>query len=146
MAGHAAIPFGNVRYLDTSYGVRAEAAVKMSPRDFNFVLDAAQFNRAADLVNLAVSSRPLDEHKSQADMERESKDALNALESLPVGKGRFKILDSRTNKSGGSQGLGTIEWLKFNVELHVPCSFEISDSVGITLDRGKCPNDRKKPN
>jgi hypothetical protein len=138
--------FGNVRYLDTSYGIRAEAAVKMSPRDFNFVLDQAQFNRAADLVNLAVNSRPLNEHKSQADLDRESNDALNALESLPVGKGRFKILDSGTNKSGGSNGLGTIEWLKFSVELHVPCNFEITDSVDIALDRRKCPSGRKKPN
>jgi hypothetical protein len=138
--------FGNVRYLDTSYGVRAEAAVKMSPRDFNFVLDQDQFNRAADLVNLAASSRPLNEHKSQADLDRESKDALNALESLPVGKGRLEIVDSRINKSGGSNGLGAIEWLKFSVELHVPCNFETTDSADISLDRGKCPNDRKKPN
>jgi hypothetical protein len=109
--------FGNARYLDTSYGARAEDAVK-GPRDFNFALDQQQFHRAAELVNLGVSSHPLSAHKSEAELDKESEDAIAALESLSIGKGRLQILDSRVDGSAGQDGLGAIEWLKFRVELH----------------------------
>jgi len=134
--------FGNIRYLDTSYGTPAEDAVK-GPRDFNFVLDQGQFRRAADLVNLAVSSHPLSEHKSEAEFDQESQNALATLESWSVGKGRLQILDSRVDRSAGQDGLGAIEWLKFRVELHVPCNFTISDSLGLSIDRSQCSSERK---
>ncbi|HEX3544661.1 MAG TPA: hypothetical protein VHT31_09065 [Candidatus Acidoferrum sp.] len=137
--------FGNVRYLDTSYGTRAEDAVKESPRDFNFVLDQRQFHPAADYVNLAVSSRPLSEHKSEAGFDQESQNALAVLESMSIGKGRLQILDSRVDSSAGQDSLGTIEWLKFRVELHVPCDFTISDSPGLFIDWSQCSSQRKKP-
>ncbi|HXO62398.1 MAG TPA: hypothetical protein VN850_11345, partial [Candidatus Acidoferrales bacterium] len=135
--------FGNVRYLDTSYGARAEDSVKESPRDFNFVLNQQQFHRAADLVDLAVSSHLVSEHKSEAEFDRESQDAIAALESLPIGKGRLQILDSHVNRSAGQDGLGTIEWLKFQVELHVPCNFTVSDSAGLSIDRSQCSSESK---
>lgn len=130
--------FGNIRYLDTSYGTKAEDAVKLSPRDFNFVLDQGQFDRAADLVNLAVSSHPVDDHKSDADHEMEGSDAVAALESISIGKGRLEIIDSRVDRAGGDHGLGAIEWLKFKIELHVPCDFAISDSADMVIDRAGC--------
>jgi hypothetical protein len=136
--------FDNVRYLDTSYGTRAEDAVKQSPRDFNFVLDQRQFNRAAGLVNLGVSSRPHDEQKSDVELGQESQNALAALESMSIGKGRLQILDSRINSSAGQDGLGAIEWLKFRVELHVPCNFTVSDSPGLSIDRSQCSSEVKK--
>jgi hypothetical protein len=136
--------FGNVRYLDTSYGTPAEDAVK-GPRDFNFVLDQQVFHRAAELVNLGVSSHPLSEHKSEAELDKESQDAIAALESLSIGKGRLQILDSRVDGSAGQDGLGAIEWLKFRVELHVPCNFIVSDSPGLSIDRSQCSSERKKP-
>lgn len=138
--------FGNVRYLDTSYGVRADQAVKQTPRDFNFVLGEAQFLRAAELVDLGISSRPVNDHQSAAKIERESKDALAVLESLPVGKGRLEIIDSHVDKSAGRDGLGAIEWLKFKVELHVPCDFEVVGSTDIFIDRASCSDDEKKLN
>ena len=137
--------FDNVRYLDTSYGTRAEDAVKESPRDFNFALDQKQFLHAADLVNLGVSSRPLSEHKSEAELDKESQDALAELESLSIGKGRLQILDSRVDSSAGQDGLGAIEWLMFRVELHVPCNFTVSDSPGLSIDRSQCSSERKNP-
>jgi hypothetical protein len=134
--------FGNIRYLDTSYGTKAEDAVKVSPRDFNFVLDQEQFDRAAGLVNLAISSHPADDHKSDAEPEKEGSDAIAALESMPIGKGRLEIIDSRVNGSGGDHGLGGIEWLKFKVELHVPCNFDVADSADIVIDRAGCADKR----
>lgn len=130
--------FGNIRYLDTSYGTKAEDAVKVSPRDFNFVLDQEQFNCAADLVNLAISSHPVDDHKSDAGHEKEGSDAVAALESMSIGKGRLEIIDSRVNRPGGEHGLGAIEWLKFKIELRVPCDFAISDSADMVIDRAGC--------
>ena len=112
--------------------------MKISPRGFNFVLDQEQFDRAAGLVNLAISSHPVDDHKSDAEREKEGSDAVAALESMPIGKGRLEIIDSRVNRSGGDRGLGAIEWLKFKVELRVPCDFAISDSADIVIDRARC--------
>jgi hypothetical protein len=137
--------FGNVRYLDTSYGTPAEDAVKESPRDFNFVLGQQQFHHAADLVNLAVSSHPFSEHKSEAEFDQESQNALATLESMSIGKGRLQILDSRIDGSAGQDGLGAIEWLKFRVELHVPCNFTVSDSPGLSIDRSQCASEGKNP-
>jgi hypothetical protein len=137
--------FGNVRYLDTSYGTRAEDSVRESPRDFNFVLDREQYHRAADLVNLGVSSRPHDQQKFDVELDHESQNALAMLETLPVGKGRLQILDSRVDRSAGQDELGAIEWLKFRVELHVPCNFTVSDSPGLSIDRTQCSSEGKKP-
>jgi hypothetical protein len=137
--------FGNVRYLDTSYGTRAMESIAKSPRDFNFVLDQQQFHRAAGLVDLAVSSHPLSKHKSEAEFDKESQDAIAALESLSIGKGRLQILDSRVDNSGGQDGLGAIEWIKFRVELHVPCNFKVSDSPGLSIDRSRCSGEHKNP-
>ena len=135
--------FGNSRYLDTSYGTRAEDSVKETPRDFNFVLDQQQFHRAADLVNLGVSSRAASEEKSEAEFEQESQNALAVLESMPIGNGRLQILDSRVDRSAGQDGLGAIEWLKFHVELHVPCNLTVPDSPGLSIDRSQCSSEPK---
>jgi hypothetical protein len=134
--------FGNIRYLDTSYGTKAVDAVKVSPRDFNFVLDQEQFDRSVGLVNLAISSHPAGDHKSDAEHEKEGSDAVAALESMSIGKGRLEILDSRVDRSGGDHGLGAIAWLKFKVELHVPCDFAIGDSADIVIDRASCAGKR----
>ena len=130
--------FGNIRYLDTSYGTKAEDAVKISPRDFNFVLDQEQFNRAADLVNLAISSHPVDDHKSDAEHEKDGSDAIAAIESMSIGKGRLEIIDSRVDGSAGEHGLGAIEWLRFKVDLRVPCDFALGDSADMVIDRAGC--------
>jgi len=137
--------FENIRYLDTSYATRAEDAVKDSPRDFNFVLDQEQFHRAADLVNIAAYSHPVNLESSNVEFDKESQDAIGALESMSIGKGRLQILDSRVDRSAGQDGLGAIEWLKFRVELHVPCNFTVPDATGLSIDRSQCSSERKNP-
>jgi hypothetical protein len=134
----------NDLYVDTTYGVKADLAVKLSPRNFNFALNGGQYDRAQKLVELAIMSHPLEDHRSAAEFERESVEAIAALELLPIGKGRFTIVDSRVDQSGGAQDEGTIEWLKFQVELHVPCSFAVADSREMSIDRKKCSDDQKR--
>jgi hypothetical protein len=135
--------FENIGYLDTSYGTRAEDAVKDSPRDFNFVLDQEQFHRAADLENITAYSHPVNLESSNVEFDKESQVAIATLESMSVGKGRLQILDSRVDRSAGQDGLGAIEWLKFRVELHVPCNFTVADSVGLSIDRSQCSSEHK---
>jgi len=129
----------NPRYLDTSYGVSAKESVERSPREFNFVLNEQEYKRTADLVEKAVMSRPQSDNRSEAEIEKESQDAAEALLNLPVAKGWLSILDSRietADKSGG----GRIEWLKFKVDLRVPCDFAVlTDSPGMLVDDSQCP-------
>jgi hypothetical protein len=134
----------NVRYLDTSYGTTAKEAVENSPRDFNFVVNEQQFKRASGLVEMAIMSRPQSDRKSQPEIDRESTDAIRELGAIAVAKGRLTILDSRIADATDKGGPGSIEWLKFKVELHVPCGFAtIVDSSEVQIDRAKCSDELK---
>lgn len=131
--------FNNVRYLDTSYGTSAKQAVEYSARDFNFVLNPEQYKRASDLVEMGVSSHPATDQRSQQQLEKETDDAIRALEALPVAKGRLTILNSRIHEVPEKNSSGSIEWLKFRVELHVPCGFlGLIESADLQIDRANC--------
>jgi hypothetical protein len=137
--------YGNVRYLDTSYGTSAKKAVADSPRDFNFVLNEQQFKYAADLVEMAIMSRPQSDTRSKEEIERESDAAIESLFALHVAKGRLAILDSRVAPSVGEGDLGSIAWLKFKVELHVPCDLiSGATSAEVSVDRTRCSSERKQ--
>ena len=130
----------NPSYLDTSYGMSAKEAVSQSPRDFNFVLDDQQYNRAADLLEKASMSRPQSDNRSKAEIEKETREATDSLMNFPVAKGMLFILDSRIKPSEKNGDGGTIEWLRFKVELRVPCDFALpADSAGMTVDDSQCP-------
>jgi hypothetical protein len=136
----------NVRYLDTTYGTTAKEAVEYSPRDFNFVLNEQQFKQASDLVEMAIMSHPLSDHRSQQELDKESMDAGRTLQALPVAKGRLTIMNSRVADPDPTEkgDLGSIDWLKFKVELHVPCGFAtISDSSEVQIDKAKCSDKLK---
>jgi Regulator of Chromosome Condensation (RCC1) repeat protein len=131
----------NARYLDTSYGVTAKEAVQSSPYDFNFVQSQQQFEEASDLVDKAIMSTSASDRRSREEIAEESaKAADRLLTGLSVCKGRLVILDSRTGNSDKTAGKEGIEWLKFRVDLRVPCSFNPgSKAAGITVDRSRCP-------
>lgn len=134
----------NVRYLDATYGTTPKEAVKYSPRDFNFVLNEQQFKRASDLVEMAIMSRPQSDHRSQQELDKESMDAVQALMALPVAKGRLTIMNSRVTDPTEKGDFGSIDWLKFKVELHVPCGFAtIADSSEVQIDKAKCSDKLK---
>lgn len=135
--------FQNIRYLDTSYGISAKQAVAYSPRDFNFVVDQQQYEHAAELVEHSAVSHSQSEHKTQQEFEKESQDALQKLEELPVSKGRLTILQSRVTETG-NDGLGSIEWISFRVELHVPCDFvTLNGATDLQIDKSKCSAEAK---
>lgn len=107
--------FENARYLDTSYGVAAQEAVRNSPREFSFVLNCADFETESKRVDLAIY--PSAASKQEVD------DALAKLGSSPLGKGRLWIEDSKITPghgSGTTEDLGAIHWMKFKVEIKFP--------------------------
>lgn len=129
----------NSRYLDTSYGWKAKDAVGESPRNFNFVVNEEQFKKASELVDIASMSRPQSDQRSKEEIAKEIADAEYALVSFPVAKGRLVILDSKVGAPNKNEELGTIEWLKFRVELRVPCDFAVlADSPKIAIDKSAC--------
>ena len=100
--------FQNVLYVDTSYGTTAQEAVRISPRDFNFVLNCDDYNAEYSRVERVLwpSTYP----KEEVD------DALAKLGTTPHGTGRLWIKDSKYTpgeKSTDPAKLGAIHWIRF---------------------------------
>jgi hypothetical protein len=107
--------FQNQLYLDTGYGMTAQKAVSFSPRDFNFVVNCADYETERRRVELVMYS-------SNASKE-EVEEARAKLGSSPLGKGWLWIVDSRItpgHEGGTGQELGAIHWIKFKVEIKFP--------------------------
>jgi hypothetical protein len=130
----------NPRYLDTTYSVSAEEAVHETPRSFNFVLTEAQYQEASRLVDIAISSRPLSDHRSREELEKESKDAVAALMKFPVAVGQLLILDSKITSFRDSKDSGALDWIKFEAILRVPCDFAAESTRDFSVDRSSCAN------
>jgi hypothetical protein len=131
--------FYNPRYLISGqYDMKADEAVRESPRDFNFVLDDGQYARASDLFSVAEESHPADAQKTDARWEKEGEDAAEAQSHFPVAKGRLTILDSKVAAVPDSP-FGRIESIKFRVELRVPCDFSrVGISPDLAVDASSC--------
>ena len=93
--------FFNPRYLEMSYGMSARQIVEMNPREFNFVLNRADYDSGAEAVKKLLWPYGI----ADAELDRAGK----ILGELPTCRGTLRILDSRVGES--------IEWLKFQVEL-----------------------------
>ncbi|HXJ92274.1 MAG TPA: hypothetical protein VMT20_05275 [Terriglobia bacterium] len=107
--------FQNVRYLDTSYATTAQDAVRVSPRDFKFVLNCDDFKVERKRVNLVLWSYTYP--KSEVDQ------ALAKLGSSPSGTGRLWIEDYKITpgkRTADGVDLGEIHWIKFRVEIRFP--------------------------
>ena len=105
----------NARYIDTSYGTTAEQAVKYSPREFNFVLNCADFRQEAERVNRLLWPYNYSE--------AEVKEAGERLGTSPQGKGVLWIRDysiSPAPKPAGGINLGLIDSITFDVQIEVP--------------------------
>ena len=105
--------FQNARYLDTSYGTTAQAAVRMSPREFNFVLNCADYHTESARVDQALYSPS----------ETEKNDAIANLGTSPAGKGKlwiekYRITPGRESES--NDDLGAILCIWFRVEIVFP--------------------------
>jgi hypothetical protein len=93
--------FFNPRYLEVSYGFSAKQIVEINPRDFNFVINRADYDAGAEAVRKLLWPVGIDD----AQLDR----ARKVLDELPTCHGTLRILDSRVGNS--------IEWLRFEVEL-----------------------------
>ena len=104
--------FSNPRYVDTSYGTAAEAALSNTPRSFAFVATEEDYRVASDAIAVLLWSG----NYSDGEIMR----AAEALESVLTFEGRLWIEDGETTPSETDQGLGTIEWIRFRAELCGP--------------------------
>lgn len=101
----------NPRYLDTSYGISAAAAVKWSPRQFRFVVRKEDYERAGWLYERLYSSRPDQERMDEAEREHYHNDFERL--TAHAGKGTLWITGSTIKE-------GKVESVKFRVRLEVP--------------------------
>jgi hypothetical protein len=104
--------FWNARYLDTSYGVSAEAALSMSRRDFRYLVTAS--DHEIGLESVATVLWPGE--SSDAEVER----ARERLEELVTGDGTLWIEDGSSSSPDAANPLGLIEWMSFRIELCTP--------------------------
>jgi len=105
--------FFNQRYLDLSYATSPRQAVAMTPREFSFVLNCADYAVEEKRVTLLLWPNSATEAELQQ--------ARDKLGTSPLGKGRFFIRDSRITDPDG-RNPGSIDWLRFDVELQLPAS------------------------
>jgi hypothetical protein len=88
-----------------------------SPREFNFVLNCADYETESKRVDLVLFG--------SSASKRDVDEARTKLGSSPLGKGWLWIEDSRiTPGHDGATGqeLGAIHWIKFKVEIKFPAA------------------------
>jgi hypothetical protein len=100
--------YWNPKYVDISYGMSAEEAVKMTPRDFYFVTNETDYKIADEAANVVLWPAPY--------TKKEIKEATDKLETVRKSKGTFVIQDS--SLSTGTDGSQEIQSLDFKVELN----------------------------
>lgn len=105
----------NHRYLNNTYGTTAKEAVEMSPRNFNFVLNCADYQvEAARVRKVLWRGNESDE---------EYNDTLAKLGSSPQGHGKLWIDKSKISPAVREiEGVnyGSIDWIQFHVEIRFP--------------------------
>jgi hypothetical protein len=99
----------NARYLEVSFGTSAKEAVATTPRVFYFVQSVDDEHRAEECLNAALyPTNVSDEEKVRVVAEQDQ---------IQLGKGELRILKSRIGRSKTLTGEGTIDWVRFDVDL-----------------------------
>lgn len=104
--------FANPRYVDTSYGVAADAALAWTPRRFDFVGSREDYEAATDALNVLLW--PSGHAPEQVEVARST---MAGLRTYP---GTFWIEDGSTLPPDSANPLGRIGWMSFRVELCLP--------------------------
>lgn len=116
--------FFNQRYLDTSYGTTAAQAVSRdAPRDFNFVQTLDDYRIARNVVNMVIYPN----HATDEEMARVRKDAARVM----TGSGTLYILDSRITPGKNDKDMGSIDWIRFRVELKLSSGQSIAQILDL---------------
>jgi hypothetical protein len=99
----------NPRYLETSFGNSAKEAVATTPRVFYFVQSVDDEHRAEECLNAAMyPTNVSDEEKVRVAEEQNQ---------IQLGKGELRILKSRIGRSKTLTDAGTIDYIRFEVDL-----------------------------
>ena len=104
--------FSNPRYVDTAYGITAQAALSWTPREFAFVTDAPAYESAMEALDVLLWSG----NHTPADVSQ----AETTLQDVLTYPGRFWIEDGATTEPGDTSPEGDIDWIRFRAELCVP--------------------------
>ena len=92
----------------------SQEPVKWKPREFEFVADSANCKAAWELMNVVYyPSKLTDEQRAEAG---------EKLGKIPTTHGKFTVVNSLLRPAGNPNDTGSIEWLKFEVELNFPAS------------------------
>ena len=83
--------------------------VKWKPREFEFVPEAANCKSAWELMNLVYYPSKLTDEQRAEDGEK--------LGKILTAHGKFSVVDSLLRPAGSPNDTGSIEWLKFEIEL-----------------------------
>ena len=104
--------FANPRYVDTGYGMTAQTALSMTPRDFAFVASSRDYNVARGALDVLLWPG----NHSEAEVE----EARSVMAELPVYPATFSILEGSVRPGDSANPNGLIEWMTFEVELCLP--------------------------
>ena len=104
--------FSNTRYVNTAYGITAEAALSWTPRAFAFVAGASAFESATEALGVLLWPG----NYTQA----EAAQAETALGEVPTYPGLFWIEDGATTVTRDPSPRGVIDWIRFRAELCAP--------------------------
>lgn len=124
----------NALYLNSAYGITAQEAVEISPREFNFVLSCAGLKREATFVDRLIMSSPA----GMQPTERQVAEAQAKMGTSPQGHGKLWVLDYKISAAPediDGKNYGQIDWIRFRVEIRFP---ENADSLPV-------PNDFEEP-
>jgi len=109
----------NPRYLETSYGNTAKQAVSMTPRIFYFVQSVDDEHRAEECLNAAMyPTNVSDEEKVRVVQEQKE---------IWLGKGELRILKSKIGRSKALTDTGTINWVRFEVDIEFSPGMTMGD-------------------
>jgi len=103
--------FSNPRYVDTGYGITAEAALAWTPREFAFVAEAQDYEAATESLGVWLWSG--------THTQPEVALAQAMVEELPTYRGLFWLEDGETRQPDDQYPQGVIEWIGFRAELCV---------------------------
>lgn len=111
----------NDRILATAYGRTAREIVGLKDRTFFFVRSAEDEHRAEEVVNAAFYPTDL------SDQERVH--VASEEHQIEVSKGEFHILKSHTGRSETLGGPGTIEWIRFELDIDFSPGVTMADII-----------------
>ncbi len=99
--------FWNPRYIDISYGTSAREAAEITPREFYFVTNEADYKTASESVDIILWPNNY--------KKKEIHDANDKLSGVPRKKGVLTITNAEL--SPGTDGIQEIRSMEFKVEI-----------------------------